>query len=74
MAADVCRPQDGVTGCLVPPRRSDALAEAIASLLADPDRRHAMGHAGRRLAERDFDIRVITERYLDVYRRAGIDV
>jgi glycosyltransferase involved in cell wall biosynthesis len=36
----------GVTGDLVPPRRPDLLAEALRSLLADPDRRAAYGRAG----------------------------
>jgi glycosyltransferase involved in cell wall biosynthesis len=45
--------EDGVTGVLVPPRNAVALAHAIASLLADPVRRHAMGEAGRlRVSER----------------------
>jgi glycosyltransferase involved in cell wall biosynthesis len=39
---------DGQTGILVPPARSDRLAEAIVSLLDDPQRRHALGEAGRR--------------------------
>lgn len=40
--------EDGVTGCLVPPGDADALAEAMVGLLTDPDRRHAMGQAGRK--------------------------
>jgi glycosyltransferase involved in cell wall biosynthesis len=44
---------DGVTGRHVPPRRPDLLARAIAELLADPQRRQAMGAAGvRRVARR----------------------
>jgi glycosyltransferase involved in cell wall biosynthesis len=38
---------DGVTGRLVPPRRPDLLARAVAELLADRPRRQAMGQAGR---------------------------
>lgn len=37
---------DGQTGLLVPPQDSTALARAITTLLADPDRRRAMGAAG----------------------------
>lgn len=40
--------EDGVTGWLVPPGDPEALAEAMAALLADPDRRQAMGQAGRK--------------------------
>jgi glycosyltransferase involved in cell wall biosynthesis len=39
--------EDGVTGLLVPPRDSDALGRALATLLRDPSRREAMGQRGR---------------------------
>jgi glycosyltransferase involved in cell wall biosynthesis len=45
---------DGETGLLVAPRDSDALACAISTLLRDPDRRAALGAAGRRRLEREF--------------------
>ncbi|MDL5160548.1 glycosyltransferase [Actinomycetospora termitidis] len=38
---------DGVTGLHVPPGDPDAAARAIATLLADPDRRERHGRAGR---------------------------
>ncbi len=41
--------QAGVTGLLVPPRDPAALAAALESLLADPERRRRMGEAGREL-------------------------
>ncbi len=37
---------DGVTGLHVPPRRPDAVAEALRVLLPDESRRHAFGAAG----------------------------
>src|SRR5256885_12380726 len=37
---------DGETGLLVPPDRPTELADAISSLLADPDRAAALGRAG----------------------------
>jgi glycosyltransferase involved in cell wall biosynthesis len=40
-------------GVLVPPH-PDALANALADLLQDPDRRRSMGHAGRRRVEERF--------------------
>jgi glycosyltransferase involved in cell wall biosynthesis len=61
---------DGVTGVLVPPRDPASLAAALRSLLADPERRAALGGAGARRARRlyDFDrIAALTRRvYTDV--------
>jgi glycosyltransferase involved in cell wall biosynthesis len=42
------------TGILVPPRDSDALAEAISGLLLDPVLRTTMGDAGRQLVRERF--------------------
>lgn len=44
--------EDGVTGLLVEGADEQAVAEAIGALLADDDRRRAMGEAGRRWARR----------------------
>jgi glycosyltransferase involved in cell wall biosynthesis len=38
---------DGTTGVLVPPRNPDALADALAGLLSDPERARRMGLAGK---------------------------
>jgi D-inositol-3-phosphate glycosyltransferase len=43
---------DGVTGIHVPPRRPDAIAAAICTLLAEPGRRRSMGAAATTRAER----------------------
>jgi glycosyltransferase involved in cell wall biosynthesis len=48
---------DGVTGLLVEPRDADALAVAIETLVADGDRRQAMGVAARRRVDEVFDLR-----------------
>ena len=40
--------EDAVTGCLVPPGDTAAMTVALRRLLADPDRREAMGAAGQK--------------------------
>jgi glycosyltransferase involved in cell wall biosynthesis len=61
-------PLAGETGLLVPVRDSAALAEAILTLLNDPERRRRMGRAGRTRAVRDFSREVIWEGYIGLYR------
>lgn len=47
---------DGVDGLLVPPGDPGAIADALASLARDPERRNSMGANGRRRIEMDFDV------------------
>jgi len=47
---------DGETGFLVPERNVDALADALQTLLADPDLRRRFGQAARRKMEREFSM------------------
>ena len=58
---------NGVTGVLVEPGDGEALADAIASLLDDPERAAALGRAGRERAQahysRDAMIRELTALY-----------
>jgi phosphatidylinositol alpha-mannosyltransferase len=54
---------------LVPPGDERALADAICDLLADEDRRVAMGRAGRELAQR-YSWDGIAERLESIYERA----
>jgi glycosyltransferase involved in cell wall biosynthesis len=58
---------DGVTGAHVPPRRPRLLAEALAGLLADPDRRAALGVAGARRARRRYGWDRIAGSSMEVY-------
>jgi glycosyltransferase involved in cell wall biosynthesis len=74
VAADVpgCREavRPGESGILVAPHDVDALAEAIASLAADPERRAQMGRAGRALVERQFTDEIVAHETLALYRAA----
>lgn len=47
---------DGETGRLVPSRNAAAFASAVAELLADPEKRKAMGEAGRHRATERFSL------------------
>jgi type III pantothenate kinase len=62
---------DRVTGIHVPPRDPDRLAEALAPLLADPERRAAYGGAGVERAGRRYGWPRIAAATLDVYARVG---
>lgn len=63
------------TGILVPPGDPAALAQGVASLLADEARRRTMGAAARELAQARYSWEDVGRRLLEVYelvlRRAG---
>jgi phosphatidyl-myo-inositol dimannoside synthase len=63
--------EHGVTGLVVPRGDSTALAQAIGSLLADPERRRTMGQAGRARALRLFDWDRSAEQFEQIYREVG---
>jgi len=60
--------QDGVTGLVIPPCDSGAIAAAMAALIADPARREAMGRAGRARARQTFEASAMVEAVEGVYR------
>jgi glycosyltransferase involved in cell wall biosynthesis len=57
----------GVEGLLIPPRNSDALAEAIKFLHEDPQLRRKLGLAARQRAVTVFDQRIVIQKTLGVY-------
>jgi glycosyltransferase involved in cell wall biosynthesis len=57
-----------VTGLLVSVKDAIALANAIQTLIEDPELRNKMGQAGRALAEEAFAIEKIVEQHMDIYR------
>jgi glycosyltransferase involved in cell wall biosynthesis len=61
--------EDGETGVLVRPADPDALAAALGDLLDDADRRRRLGKAGRRRAERLFDLEAFRRAHLELYHR-----
>lgn len=61
--------QDGVTGALVPPRSSEALAAALAQYLADAALIRKHGDAGRRRAVREFSLARMFAAYDSLYAR-----
>ncbi len=71
VATDVpgCREivQSGVNGLLVPARDEAALADALQQLIEDPERRRAMGRAGRRLAVEEFALDRVVADTLGLY-------
>jgi glycosyltransferase involved in cell wall biosynthesis len=66
---------DGVTGILVPPRDSSSLAAALMDLLKNPERRRALGAAGRERVAAHFSIQRHVRKTMDLYAEvlAGAD-
>ena len=60
---------EGETGLLCPPGDADCLAAALATLLADPERRAALGAAGRARLESHFNPDRMVDETLAVYER-----
>lgn len=63
--------RDGIDGLLVPPRNPSALAGAVCQLLDDPDRRTAMGAAGRARATGSFSAAATTAALERLYVELG---
>ena len=63
--------QDGVNGYMIPQRDTDALIGAIERFLSlSSARRKAMGEAGRRKVEEQFDRQIVVEKYVKEVEQA----
>lgn len=59
---------DSTTAILVPPGDDDALAEALLTLLRDPQRRAALGSRVRSSYLRSFTVEAMADRWIGIYR------
>jgi glycosyltransferase involved in cell wall biosynthesis len=60
---------DGETGMLVPPADAEALAAALATIVADPALRRRLGEAGHGRAEELFDLEAFRRAHVALYAR-----
>jgi colanic acid biosynthesis glycosyl transferase WcaI len=51
----------------VPPKDTEAIAEAVLNLLEHPNKAQALGRNGRRIAEEYFSLDHCVKRHLEVY-------
>ena len=59
--------QDGKTGFLVPVKRPDKIAEAVARVLGDKKEAQKIARCGQRLSKEKFDIQATAKRVLEIY-------
>jgi glycosyltransferase involved in cell wall biosynthesis len=62
---------EGINGLTVPPKNPRMLAQALHSLIHDPNERSRMGREGRRIAETRFSDESIAMRTFEVYKSCG---
>jgi glycosyltransferase involved in cell wall biosynthesis len=58
---------DRKTGLLVPPADTDALAQALASLIEDAGQRRALGAAGQDRMQKEFSIATMADKHVNLY-------
>jgi len=60
---------DGYNGFLVPVRDAESLAKKIDILIKDRDLREKFGRNSRELAVKEFDVKIVVEKYLKIYKK-----
>jgi len=61
--------KDGISGCLVPERNADAIAEKLTYLIEHPETWSSMGRAGRAYVESHYDINQLNDELVEIYRQ-----
>ena len=59
---------DGQSGFLVPERDVDSLAEKLLYLIKHPETWHQMGTVGRKFIEKKYDLNMLNDRLVELYR------
>ena len=62
------------TGLLVPTKNPKKLADALQLLIENSSKRIVMGKAGRRLAMRSFDIKIVVQDHLKIYHELLLNI
>ena len=66
--------EDGVSGLLVPPKDSEALADAVIRLLKDDDLRRSLGECGRASVYPRYDLSRLVQDMKDLYMKLSSGV
>ncbi len=64
--------EDGFNGYLVPIKDIKELSKSIEKLIIDRDKRELFGKNGRKKVEKEFDVRVVVQKYMDYYQEKGL--
>ena len=62
---------NGTSGLVVPGRSSEAIAEAILTLLDNAELRHRLGENGRQQVQAHYDWAVISNQFIDVFEQVS---
>ena len=61
--------EDGVSGFLVPERDVDVLADRLSFLIDHSEKWAGMGRAGRARVERHYDVKILNDRLVELYKQ-----